>query len=270
MIPYPFTYYRAGSLADAQALLARLPDAQLLAGGHTLIPAMKLRLANPAALIDIARLPELSFIRRDANRLFIGAATTHAEVANSDIVRSAIPALAQLAAEIGDPAVRHMGTLGGSIANNDPAADYPAAILGLGAVVHTTRRQVSADDFFTGMFSTALDRSEIIAQLEFPVAKRAGYVKFGNPASRYALVGVLVADTAGGVRVAVTGAAPCVFRAREMESALARSFTPDSLASISVSPDGLNSDVHGSAEYRAHLVSVIAKRAVAAALASAQ
>jgi carbon-monoxide dehydrogenase medium subunit len=268
VIPYPFTYHRPGSLKEAEALLASVPDAKLLAGGHTLIPAMKLRLANPAALIDIARLPELSFIRREGDRVLIGAMTTHAEVANSDVVRGSIPALARVAEEIGDPAVRHMGTLGGSVGNNDPAADYPAGVLGLGAAVRTNRRQIAADDFFTGMFSTALEEGEIVTAVDFPLPKRAGYVKFANPASRYALVGVFVAETTNGIRVAVTGAGPCVFRVSEMEAALARSFTPDALAGIAIPVDGLNSDIHGSAEYRAHLITVVAKRTVAAALSS--
>jgi aerobic carbon-monoxide dehydrogenase medium subunit len=265
VIPYPFTYHRASSLADAQALLQRQPDAKLLAGGHTLIPAMKLRLANPAALIDISGLAELSFIRRDGGHIAIGAGAKHAEVANSPLVRESNPALAQTAEEIGDPAVRHMGTLGGSVANNDPAADYPAAVLGLGATIKTIGRAIAADDFFTGMFATVLEEGEIITQIDFPVPRRAAYAKFPNPASRYAMVGVFVAEMDGGVRVAVTGASSCVFRLPEMEAALAKRFEPEAVASISVSPDGMNADIHGSAEYRAHLVTVMAKRAVAAA-----
>ncbi|HEY1962570.1 MAG TPA: xanthine dehydrogenase family protein subunit M [Rhizomicrobium sp.] len=266
MIPYPFTYHRAKSISDAQALLQRSPDAKILAGGHTLIPAMKLRLANPSALIDISAIGELSYIREQDGRIAIGAATKHAEVATSDVVRTAIPALAHVAGEIGDPAVRHMGTIGGSVANNDPAADYPAGVLGLGATITTTKRSIAADDFFTGMFSTALEDSEIVTEIAFPIPKRAGYAKFANPASRYAMVGVFVAENNDGVRVAVTGAGPCVFRVPDMEAALARSFAPDAVASISISADGLNSDIHGSAEYRAHLVTVMAKRAVAAAV----
>jgi carbon-monoxide dehydrogenase medium subunit len=265
VIPYPFTYHRAKSLADAQALLQRSPDAKILAGGHTLIPAMKLRLANPAALIDIAGIAELSYIREQDGCIAVGAATKHVEVATSGVVRTAIPALAHVAGEIGDAAVRHMGTIGGSVANNDPAADYPAGVLGLGATVRTMKRSIAADDFFTGMFSTALEEGEIITEIAFPVPKRGGYMKFANPASRYAMVGVFVAETKNGVRVAVTGAAPCVFRVPEMEVALARNFTPDAVASIAISSEGLNSDIHGSAEYRAHLVTVMAKRAVAAA-----
>ena len=267
MIPYPFKYERAKSLAEAEQLIKRLPDAKLLAGGQTLIAAMKLRLASPSDLIDISGLKELSFIRADSGRIVIGASTKHADVATSADVRRAIPALAMLAGVIGDPAVRHMGTIGGSVANNDPAADYPAAVLGLGATVVTTRRSIESDAFFTGMFSTALEDGEIIKEISFPVPERAAYRKFANPASRYALVGVFVAKTKSGVRVAVTGAGPCVFRVPAMEAALAKSFTPDAVASIKVDDSGLNSDIHGSAEYRAHLVTVMAKRAVADALA---
>ncbi|MFL5239870.1 MAG: FAD binding domain-containing protein [Rhizomicrobium sp.] len=270
MIPYPFTYHRAKSLADAQAMLAREPDAKLLAGGHTLIPAMKLRLANPAALIDISGLAELSYVRDGGEQIAVGAATTHFDVMTSDFVRARIPALADLVEEIGDPAVRHMGTIGGSVANNDPAADYPAAVLGLGGTVQTTQGAIAADDFFTGMFSTALEEGEIITEIRFPIPRCAAYAKFANPASRYAMVAVFVADFGKDIRVAVTGAAPCVFRALEMEAALAKDFRPEALAAISISPDGLNSDIHGSAEYRAHLVPVMARRAVAAAIARRQ
>jgi carbon-monoxide dehydrogenase medium subunit len=268
VIPYSFTYHRAGSLKDAESLLASLPDAKLLAGGHSLIPAMKLRLANPAALIDISGLPELSYLRERDGSVAIGAMTRHFEVVNSDVVRTRIPALAHLVSEIGDPAVRHMGTIGGSLANNDPAADYPAAVLGLDAVIVTTRRRIAADAFFTGMFATALDDGEIVTEILFPIPRRAGYAKFANPASRYAMVGVFVCETEAGMRVAVTGAASCVFRVPEMEAALASRFAPDAVASISIAADGLNSDIHGSAEYRAHLIAVMAKRAVAAALES--
>jgi carbon-monoxide dehydrogenase medium subunit len=267
VIPYPFRYERAKSLADAQALIKRSPDAKILAGGQTLVAAMKLRLANPSELIDISGLKELSFIRVDGAKVTIGAGTKHAEVATSADVKKAIPALAALAGMIGDPAVRHMGTIGGSVANNDPAADYPAAVLGLGATVTTTSRTIAADDFFTGMFSTALEDGEIVTEITFPIPERAAYKKFPNPASRYALVGAFVAKTKTGVRVAITGAAPCVFRVPAMESALAKNFSPDAVAAIKV-PDGdLNSDIHGSAEYRAHLITVMAKRAVADALA---
>ena len=268
MIPYPFTYRRAASLADAEAQLARMPDAKLLAGGHTLIPAMKLRLANPAALVDISGLAELSFIRRNGNALSIGTTTTHADVAASDLVRNAIPGLAHLAGEIGDPAVRHMGTIGGSVANNDPNADYPAACLGLGATVITNQRRIAADDFFTGMFSTVLEPAEIVTKVSFPIPKKAAYQKFRNQASRYALVGVFVAKRGSDIRVAVTGAgANGVFRVKAFEEALAKRFAPKSLDGMTIPADGMNSDIHGSAEYRAHLVGVLARRAVAAAVA---
>jgi carbon-monoxide dehydrogenase medium subunit len=266
MIPYPFTYHRAQSVKEAETLLARWPDAKLLAGGHSLIPAMKLRLSNPSELIDISGVPELSYIREREGGIAIGAMTTHSEVMDSDLVRRHIPALASLVSEIGDPAVRHMGTIGGSVANNDPAADYPAAILGLDATIATNRRSIPADNFFTGMFSTALEEGEIVTEISLPAPKRSGYAKFANPASRYAMVGVFVSETRTGIRVAVTGAGSCVFRMPEMETALAKSFAPEAVASIPISADRLNSDIHGSAEYRAHLVTVMAKRAVAAAI----
>jgi carbon-monoxide dehydrogenase medium subunit len=265
VIPYPFNYRRAATLKEAEALLAQNVDAKLLAGGQTLIAAMKMRLAQPSDLIDISGLKELSFIRAADFAVVVGAGATHFEVATSPVVMQAIPALAELAGTIGDPAVRHMGTLGGSLANNDPAADYPAAVLGLGAAIKTTRREIAADDFFTGMFSTALEEGEIITEVRFPIPTRAGYAKFPNPASRYAMAGVFVAQTKTDIRVAVTGAGPCVFRVAEMEAALAASFTPQAISNISVDPGDLNSDIHGSAEYRANLVTAMAKRAVEAA-----
>jgi carbon-monoxide dehydrogenase medium subunit len=263
----PFRYLRASTLAEAEALFAKTADAKYIAGGQTLIPTMKQRLAAPAALIDLSRMAALSFIRRDETALSIGAGTTHADVAASSDVREAMPALAHLTGLIGDPAVRHKGTLGGSVANNDPAADYPAAVLASGATVKTTRRTIAADAFFTGLFQTALSDGELISEIAFPIPLRAGYAKFPNPASRYALVGVFVAQFPDGARVAVTGAGPCVFRAAAMERALSKSFAPDAVARVAVEPDGLNSDLFASAEYRAHLVTVMAKRAVAAALA---
>ncbi|MDE3114886.1 MAG: xanthine dehydrogenase family protein subunit M [Pseudomonadota bacterium] len=266
MIPYPFEYTRARSLDEAAALIAAEPDAKILAGGQTLIPTMKQRLAAPPRLIDISRLSELSFIRRDGDALAIGATTRHAEVASSPEVARAIAALTVLAGEIGDPAVRHMGTIGGSLANNDPAADYPAAALGLGATLTTNKRSLAADEFFTGMFSTALEDGEILTEISFPLAEKAGYCKFPNPASRYATVGVFVAKTRTGARVAVTGAGSCVFRVPQMEAALSANFAPEAVAGIKVPADDLNSDLHASAEYRAHLVTVMAKRAVEAAL----
>jgi carbon-monoxide dehydrogenase medium subunit len=263
----PFRYLRATSLADAESLFASTPDAKYIAGGQTLIPTMKQRLATPSALIDVSRIAALSFIRRETAMLVIGAGTPHADVAASSEVRALLPALAHLAGVIGDPAVRHKGTLGGSVANNDPAADYPAAVLALGASVKTTRRTIAADAFFTGLFQTALADGELISEIAFPIPSRAGYAKFPHPASRYALVGVFVAQFPKAVRVAVTGAGSCVFRVAEMERALSKSFTPDAVARVAVAPDGLNSDLFGSAEYRAHLVTVMAKRAVTAALA---
>lgn len=265
MITYPFKYRRAKSVADAEALLKASPDAKLLAGGQTLVAAMKMRLANPSDLVDISGLKELTYIRVVGDAVAIGAGTTHFDVATSAEVSRAIPALAYLASIIGDPAVRHKGTLGGSVANNDPAADYPAAVLGLNATIRTNKRSIASDEFFTGMFSTALAEGEIITEVSFPVPLKASYKKFPNPASRYAMAGVFIAKTKDGVRVAVTGAGPCVFRVPAMESALAKGFTPDAIAKITIPADGLNSDIHGSAEYRAHLVGVMAKRAVAEA-----
>lgn len=266
MIPYGFSYRRAQSLNEAVALLQKSPEAKLLAGGQTLVTTMKARLANPPELIDIGQIKELSFIRTDSGAITIGAATTHASVAESADVKSAIPALAIMARQIGDPAVRHMGTLGGSVANNDPAADYPAAVLALGAAIKTTARSIDADDFFTGMFSTALAEDEIISEIRFPIPEKAGYAKFPNPASRYAMTGVFVAKTKDGVRLSVTGAGPCVFRVAEMEAALAANFAPAAVENIRIDPTDLNSDIHGSAEYRANLVTVMAKRAVTQAL----
>ena len=262
---YEFNYHRATSVADAAAKLAAAADAKLMAGGQTLIAALKLRLASPSDVIDLRGVAELRGIRKDGGAISVGALTTHAEVAASKDVLQAVPALASLAASIGDPMVRNMGTLGGSIANNDPAADYPAGVLALGATVHTNKRKIAAADFFTGMYETALQPGEIITSVSFPLPKRAGYAKFKNPASRYAIVGVFVAETANGVRVAVTGAGPCVFRVPELEKALGSRFSADAVANIKVAAAGLKSDMHASAEYRAHLVTVMAKRAVAAA-----
>ena len=263
---YSFNYQKTKSVADAAAALAKNKDAKLLAGGQSLIAAMKLRLSQPAQLLDLGDVAELRGIKVDGGNVTIGAMTRHAEVASSADVKKAIPALAALAATIGDRMVRNMGTIGGSIAHNDPAADYPAGVVGLGATVTTNKRKIAADDFFKGMFETALQEGEIITSVSFPIPKRAAYMKFKNPASRFALVGVFVADTSGGPRVAVTGAGPGVFRVPEMEKALAGRFAPESVASIAVKSSGLNADIHASAEYRAHLVTVMAKRAVAAAL----
>jgi carbon-monoxide dehydrogenase medium subunit len=261
-----FGYHRATSLAEAVAKLKANADGRALAGGMTLLPTMKLGLAQPSELVDLAAIAELHGIRKKGDRLVIGAGTRHADVASSADVKNAIPALALLAAGIGDPQVRNRGTLGGSVANNDPAADYPAAVLGLAAVVQTDRRAIAADQFFTGMFSTALEPGELIKAIEFRIPKRAGYAKFPNPASRYATVGVLVANFGGDVRVAVTGAGPGVFRVASFEAALKEKFAAESLDGLAVPADGLNSDLHGSAAYRAHLVGVMARRAVSAAL----
>ncbi len=262
---YDFKFQRPTALDAATKAVAAADDGKFLAGGMTLIPTMKQRLAQPSDLVDIGAIAELSGIRREGDELVIGATTTHAEVAASEEVRSAIPALAELANHIGDPAVRARGTIGGSIANADPAADYPAAVVGLGATVQTNIRSVAADDFFTGLFETALDDDELVTAVRFPIPARAGYAKFPNPASRYAVVGVLVAEGPGGTRVAVTGAGASVFRVADMEKALAGDFSPQAVAGISVPASGLNSDIHASDEYRAHLITVMAKRAVEAA-----
>ena len=261
---HEFTYRRATSVADAVAAFRGAEDAVYLSGGHTLLPAMKQRLAAPTDVIDLAGLDELAGIAVDADAVEVGALTPHAAVAASAEVGAAIPALAALAGKIGDPQVRNKGTIGGSIANNDPAADYPAALVGLGATVVTERRRIAADDFFTGLFETALEEGEIVTSVRFPRPAKAGYAKFPNPASRYAIVGVMAAETADGVRIAVTGAGPCVFRATAMEEALGGALDAEA-ALPALSPEGLNSDIHASAEYRAHLVGVMAQRAMAAA-----
>jgi carbon-monoxide dehydrogenase medium subunit len=260
---YEFEYQKPASLDDVTRLLGD-EDAKLVAGGMTLIPTLKLRLAKPTQLIDLGAIPSLKGITDERDAIVIGAMTRHAEVNRSDVVKRAIPALAAMAGMIGDPAVRNRGTIGGSIANNDPAADYPAAIVALNATVRTKNREIAADQFFTGMFETALQPGEIVTAVRFPKVAHANYQKFRNPASRYAIVGVFVAKTPAGVRVAVTGAGPSVFRQPEMEAALAKSFTPDAIKDIQVKQDGLNSDIHASAEYRAHLVNVMARRAVQA------
>jgi carbon-monoxide dehydrogenase medium subunit len=264
---HAFGYHRPVDLKEASALLKKSPESKLLAGGQSLIPALKQRLAAPSDVIDLRGVSELRGITVKGGFVTIGAMTRHAEVAASKEVANAIPALAQLAGGIGDPQVRNSGTLGGSIANDDPAADYPAGVLGLGATVHTAKRKIAADDFFVGMFETALEPGEIITAVSFPVPQKAAYAKFANPASRFAIVGVMVSQGSGGVRVAVTGAAPSVFRATEMEKALSADFSPRALEAIQVPASGLNSDIHAGADYRAHLITVMAQRAVAAALA---
>ena len=263
---YDFSYHRPSSVRQAVNLLNKIQDAKLLAGGQTLIPTMKQRLASPANLIDLSLVEELGGIELKGRSLDIGAMTRHADVATSEAVQANLPALGALAGKIGDPHVRHMGTIGGSLANNDPNADYPAAVLGMGATIVTNKRKIAADEFFTGLFDTALEADEIITRVSFPLVKKAAYVKFPNPASRYALVGVFVAKRGSDVRVAVTGAgASGVFRVKAFEEALETRFGAKSLDGLTVPAEGLSSDIHGSAEYRAHLVGVLARRAVVAA-----
>lgn len=260
---YQFSYIKAQSLKEAGELLAAHPDAKLLAGGMTLLPTLKARLAQPSHLIDIGGLAENKEIFFKNNKLYIGAAVKHHAVATSAEVKKAIPALARLAGLIGDPQVRNRGTLGGSVANNDPAADYPAAVLALNATVVTARREIAADDYFQGMFATALEPDEIVTRIEFPVPQRAAYAKFPHPASGYAMTGVFVAQTAAGVRVAVTGAGPGVFRWPDAEAALAKNMSAAALDALTVDATDLNEDLHASREYRANLVKIMAQRAVA-------
>lgn len=260
---YALEYTRPGTLSAARDFLVANPDAKLLAGGMTLIPTLKQRLAQPSHLVDIAGLPELRGIGIKGGELWIGAAMKHREVASSQAVGRAIPALAELAGLIGDPQVRNQGTLGGSVANNDPSADYPAAVLALDAVVVTDRREIAAEGFFRGMFATALEPGEIIVRLKFPVPRRAAYAKFPHPASGYAMAGVFVAGTKDGVRVAVTGAGPGVFRWNEAEAALGKEMSAAALDGTTPDPEGLNEDIHATREYRAQLVKAMARRAVA-------
>ena len=264
---YAFTFHRPQTLRQAGNLIAKNEEAKILAGGHTLLPTMKLRLAGPPQIIDMSLIEGLTGIEQTGRSLTIGAMTTHNDVNTSPVVQQAIPVLAKLAGMIGDPAVRHRGTIGGSIANNDPNADYPAACLGLGATIITNKRRIKADDFFTGMFSTVLEPAEIITKVSFPIPKKAAYQKFRNQASRFALVGVFVAKRGSENCVAVTGAgANGVFRVKSFEEALKKRFSPKSLEGMSIPAAGMNSDIHGSAEYRAHLVGVLARRAVAEAI----
>jgi carbon-monoxide dehydrogenase medium subunit len=262
---YDFQYARAQSLADAGARLKATDGAKLLAGGMTLLPTIKLRLARPPALVDLGALGDLKGIDVSGGTVTIKAMTRHADVARSAAIAKAIPALVTLAGGIGDTQVRHRGTIGGSVANNDPAADYPAGCLGLGAKIVTNKREHAADDFFKALFTTALEADEIITAIRFPVPERAAYMKFKNPASRYAIVGAMVSKGPAGVRVAITGAGDAgVFRVPAMEQALGRSFTPASVEGITMPAGNLMSDIHASAEYRAHLIGVMVKRAVAA------
>ena len=260
---YAFEYLRAGSLAEAGELLAKNPEAKILAGGQTFIPTLKARLAQPSHVVDLGGIAELTGISVAGGALTIGALTRHVEVAKSAEVKKAIPALAALALEIGDQQVRNRGTLGGSVANNDPAADYPSAVLGLNATVITNKREIAADDYFQGMFATALEEGEIIKAIRFPIPKRAAYSKFHHPASGYAMAGAFVADTGSGVRVAITGAGGSgVFRWSEAEAALAKNFSAQALAGLKVDDRICITDLHAGADYRAHLAAVMTRRAV--------
>jgi len=265
---YQFNYHRPASVEEAVTLFKRLDDAIYLAGGQTLIPTLKQRLAAPADVIDLGGITSLNGIDVSSRVVSVGAFTRHAAVAESTEIRRSLPVLADLASQIGDAQVRNRGTIGGSVANSDPAADYPAAVVALGATLHTDRREIAANDYFKDLFETALEPGELITRIDFPVPERAAYRKFPNPASRYATVGVLVADFAGSIRVGVTGAGPCAFRATAIEEVLSGNLTPTALDSVKVPDAGFNSDLHASAEYRAHLVKVMARRAVEDLLAA--
>lgn len=262
---YEFTYTKASTLDDAKAAFSAAEEGKYMSGGMTLLPTLKMRLARPSNVIDLSGVPDMAGIEVTGDTVTIKAMTRHAVVASSPEVQKAIPALAKLAGGIGDPMVRNRGTIGGSLANNDPAADYPAAVVGLGATIHTDKRKIAADDFFKDLFETALEDGELITAVSFPIPDKAGYMKFPNPASRYCVVGVMVSQKGGENRVGVTGAGACAFRVGEMESALAGNFSADAVAGINIPDTDLNSDIHASAEYRAHLVTVMAKRAVAEA-----
>jgi aerobic carbon-monoxide dehydrogenase medium subunit len=264
---YETIYHRASSVDEAAALFAKGSEPKYLAGGHTLIPVMKQRLASPSDVIDLGKIKELIGVETTADALTIKAATPHYDVAQSSAAQKAIPAVAYLATLIGDPAVRHRGTIGGSLANNDPAADYPAAVLALGATIKTNKRTIAADDFFQGLFSTALEDGEIITAVSFPIPAKAAYAKFPHPASRFALTGVFVAKTRDGdVRVAATGASQSgVMRVGPIEAALKANWSAATLDSVQIPSAGLLSDIHGSADYRANLIKVMAQRAVTAA-----
>ena len=264
---YQFNYHRPATLEDAARLFAEADDGFYLSGGQTLIPTLKQRLASPSDVIDLSGIDSMKGIEVTGGAVSVGAFTRHAEVAGSPAVVEALPVLAELAGMIGDAQVRNMGTLGGSVANSDPAADYPAAVIGLGATLHTQTRAIAADDYFQDLFETALEEGEILSRIDFPIPDRAAYRKFPNPASRYAVAGVLVADFGGSIRVGVTGAGPCAFRAPAMEAALSADLRPEVARATAISADNLNSDMHASAEYRANLVQVMAERAVADLLA---
>lgn len=263
---YNFQYHRPSTQQEAEELLSDRESTALLAGGQTLLPTLKHRLADPSDLIDLKRIDGLKAVREENGAILIGATTTHSEVSENALVAARIPALSHLAGGIGDQQVRHRGTIGGSVANNDPAADYPAGCLGLGATIHTNRRTIPADDFFVGLFETALEDGEIILSIRFPIPDKAAYVKFPNPASRYALVGVMISKTGPEVRVAVTGAgASGVFRDAHIETCLAGSFSPEAIDASGVDESEINSDLHASAEYRKHIIGEMARRAVTAA-----
>lgn len=259
-----FEYHLAKNLDGAIKTVAEAEDGKFMAGGMTLLPTLKQRLAAPSDVVDLAAIDSLKGISRDGGEIVIGAMMTHAEVAASDVVKSAIPALSELAGGIGDPAVRHRGTIGGSVANADPAADYPAAVVGLGATIVTNQREVAGDEYFLGLFETALEEGEVITGVRFPIPKKAHYQKFRHTASGYAVVGVMVAQTDAGVRVGVTGAGPNAFRASNFESALSKDFSAKAVEDIKQDADGMLSDIHFSGEYRAHIVGVFVRRAVAA------
>ena len=266
---YGFTYHRPTTLRQVASLLGKSDDPKLLAGGHSLIPVMKLRLASPGTIIDLSQVEGLSGIEVRTRSVEIGAMVRHKDVAGSQAIRDVMPALCEVPGSIGDPHVRNRGTIGGSVANNDPNADYPAALLGLGATIITNKRRIAADEFFTGMFETALEGDEIITKVSFPIAKKAGYEKFKHPASGFALVGVFVSKRGPEIRVAVTGAGSNgVFRVPSFEEALKTRFSAKVLEGLTIPTDGINSDIHAGAEYRAHLVGVMARRATAKAVAA--
>lgn len=260
---YKFKYETPKNIDDAVTQFNAHGDATYIAGGMTLVPTLKQRLAMPSHVIDLSKIASLKFITLEGDRVKIGAMTSHAEIASDKNIIDNIPALADLAGNIGDASVRNRGTIGGSIANADPSADYPAAVLALGATITTNKRTIEAQDFFTEMFETALEEGEIITEISFPSLKTANYQKFSNPASRYAIVGVFVAKTNAGVRVAITGAGGYVFRQTDFEAALDKDFNQSAIENIAVSSDDLNQDVHATAEYRAHLINVLTRRAVA-------
>jgi len=264
---YQFNYHKPTSLDDAVALFEGAEDGFYLSGGQTLIPTLKQRLAAPTDVIDLSGIETLQGVTVGNGIVSVGAFTRHADVARSADIRKALPVLAELAGQIGDAQVRNLGTMGGSVANSDPAADYPAAVIGLGATLHTQKRAIASDDYFQDLFETALEPGEILTRIDFPIPDRAAYRKFPNPASRYAVVGVLVADFNGTIRVGVTGAGPCAFRATAMEEVLSRNLSAEAIRSVEVPDAGFNSDLHASAEYRAHLVRVMAERAVTDLLA---